>query len=287
MNTATERTISRLVGVLAVSLAVCGTAAGQGAEGPSGQDQPLSGPKVPDRTGKPTLVERGADGKVVRLEEWPTLAAVRKLKLDDAAKEAVRKIELEQAAAMDKFMSENLLEVARLAAAFEAGNVTEGLAGVRKLQKDHPVLEMRSRLSQTVGKVLSKEQDAELRAMIGEYWSALVAEEEGEAKARGERASPGKVASGEALRLLGQDIKASYQRVIGQRVRAFDEFVAGLGLEGEQEQRVRKVVQDAFTRAGGNEKKMDKASVFWAVWRELTPAQRDRLVDSFKGGKGG
>ncbi|HYD01241.1 MAG TPA: hypothetical protein VEB22_08450, partial [Phycisphaerales bacterium] len=101
------------------------------------EPSPLQGPKVPDRTGKPTLVTRGADGRVSRLDEWPALVAVRKLKLDEKTRAAVDKLELDQAAAMDKFLTGNLTEVAAVANAFQSGDVKEGVAGVRKLRQDH------------------------------------------------------------------------------------------------------------------------------------------------------
>lgn len=243
---------------------------------------PLSGPKVPDRTGKPTLVERGSDGKVARLEEWPALAAVRKLKLDDKSKAAVAKLEAEQAAAVDKFMGGNLLEVAAVASAFQSGDLKEGLAGVRKLKQDHPVLEQRELLSQKIGALLPKEQEKELQLMVQEYWNALIQEETDAANAKGEKVSMGKVAGAEALRLLGKDIKASYERVIGQRVKEFDTLIKSLGLSAEQEGRVRKITDDAFAKAKGNPEKVNKSEVFWKIWGELDAKQRAQLVERVK-----
>lgn len=243
---------------------------------------PLSGPKVPDRTGKPTLVERGSDGKVARLEEWPALVAVRKLKLDDKSKAAVAKLEAEQAAAMDKFLGGNLLAVAAVANAFQSGDVKEGLAGIRKLKQDHPALEQRELLSQKIGALLPKEQEKELQLMVQEYWNALIQEETDAANAKGEKVSMGKVAGAEALRLLGKDFKASYERVIGQRVKDFDALIKSLGLNAEQEGRVRKITDDAFAKAKGNPEKMNKSEVFWKIWRELDAKQRDLLVEHVK-----
>lgn len=243
---------------------------------------PLAGPKVPSREGKTSLVERGADGKVKRLEEWPALAALRKLKLDDATRKAVQKLETEQAAAMDKFLSENLLEIAAVANAFQSGDTQEGLAGIKKLQADHPALDDRTRLSQKLGKILTKEQDAEMRAMIQEYWNALVQEESESAKTRGEKASAGKIAGAESLRLLGSDIKASYERVIGQQVKDFDDFIKKLGLNPEQEGKVRRVVDDAFAKSKGDKKKVNKSEVFWKIWKELDAKQRNTLVELFR-----
>ncbi|HZW05712.1 MAG TPA: hypothetical protein VFF65_01205 [Phycisphaerales bacterium] len=243
---------------------------------------PLQGPKVPDRTGKPTLVSRGADGKVARLDEWPALAAVRKLTLDAKTREAVGKLEREQAAAMDKFLGENLVEVAAVANSFQSGNTKEGLAGIRKLRQDHAVFNDRELLMQKIGALLPKEQENELRLMVQEYWNALVQEETDAAKARGERASMGKVAGAEALRLLGQDIKASYDRVIGQKVKDFDALIKALGLSGEQESRVRRIADDAFAKAKGDERKINKADLFWKIWKELDAKQRDLLLEHVK-----
>jgi hypothetical protein len=280
----------QLIAVLATGVIVCG-AMGQATTQPTKQPagtppapkSPLAGPKVPDRTGKPTIVERGMDGKVTKIDEWPALAAVRKLKLDEKTKAAVAKLELEQAAAMDKMLSENLLEVAAVANFFQSGDAKEGLAGIKKLKEGNPVLEERSLLAQRISKLLPKEQGEELGQMVQEYWNALIQEADEAAKTRGEKSGAAKVAGAEALRLLGQDIKASYERVIGQQVKDFDALIKTLGLSGEQESRVRKIVDDAFAKAKGNTAKMSKSDVFWKVWKELNAEQRSVLVEQFKG----
>ncbi|MFT3683394.1 MAG: hypothetical protein QM783_00475 [Phycisphaerales bacterium] len=244
---------------------------------------PLSGPKLPDRTGKPTLVEHGADGKVKRLDEWPALAAVRKLPIDENAKKAIAKLEATQAAALDKMMTESLPEIAAIANAFQSGDTAEGLAGVRKLRLNHPVLDERELLAQRISALIGKEQGHELSLMVQEYWNALNQEAAGAAQSRGERTAANRVAMGEALRLLGQDIKASYDRVIGQQVHDFDVLIKSLGLTGEQESKVRAIVSDSFAKAGGNTSKVDKTAVFWKIWRELDTRQRAALADQFKG----
>jgi hypothetical protein len=244
---------------------------------------PLAGPKLPDRTGKPTLVEHGADGKVKRLDEWPALAAVRKLPLDENAKKAVAKLEVEQAVAMDKMMTESLPEIAAIANAFQSGDTAEGLAGIRKLRQNHPVLAEREMLAQRISVLVGKEQGHELSLMVQEYWNALITEASGGAQTRAEMAAANRVASGEALRLLGQDIKASYDRVIGQQVRDFDALIKSLSLTAEQESKVRAIVNDAASKAGNNPSKMDKTAVFWKIWHELDARQRAAVTDQFKG----
>jgi hypothetical protein len=279
---------TKLITVLAAGM--CGAAFGQAEKTPAqpatatppAEHSPLAGPKVPDRTGKPTLVERSADGKVVRLDEWPALAAARKLKLDDKTRAAISKLEVEQTTAMDKFLGGNLLAVAAVANSFQSGNMKEGLAGIRKLRDEHPILNQRELLGQKISGLLDKEQATELRLMTEEYWNALIQEETETAKAKGEKASMGKVASGEALRLLGQDIKASYERVIGQRVKDFDALIKTLGLSAEQESRVRKITDEAFAKSKGNYDKVNKSDVFWKIWRELDAHQRDVLVEQIK-----
>jgi hypothetical protein len=244
---------------------------------------PLAGPQVPDRTGKPTLVEHGLDGKVKRLDEWPALVAARKLPLDEKAKAAIAKLNAEQAAAMDKMMSESLPEIAVIASAFQSGDTAEGVAGIRKLKQNHPVLEERERLAQRIAALLDKEQGHEVSIMVQEYWNALIQEQTDAAKTRGEKGGAGKIAGAEALRLLGQDIKASYDRVIGQQVRDFDALIKTLGLTAEQESKVRKITDDAFAKANGNQAKVDKSAVFWKIWRELDSRQRALLIEQFKG----
>lgn len=237
---------------------------------------------MPDRTGKPTLVERGLGGKVTRLDEWPALAAARKLALDDKARAAVAKLEADQAAALDKMMTESLPEIATVANAFQSGDTADGLAGIRRLREKYPVLNERELLAQRIGAILGKEQGHELSIMVQEYWNALIQEASDAAKTRGEKSGAGKVAGAEALRLLGRDIKASYERVIGQQVRDLDAFIKSIGLTSEQESRVRRIIDDAFSKAGGNTSKVNKTEVFWGVWKELDARQRAAVMDQFR-----
>ncbi|MBA4040094.1 MAG: hypothetical protein C0468_07230 [Planctomyces sp.] len=78
-------------------------------------------------------------------------------------------------------------------------------------------------------------------------------------------------------RVLGEEIKAAYSRVIGQRVKEFDGFLSDLALEPQTEGRVRQIFMDVFTRNNGKENRADIMLALVEVNAIISPEERQRL----------
>jgi hypothetical protein len=239
---------------------------------------PMGGPRVNSHASS-GIVEYDMAGKVVRLDVPPAEAALGKLKLDEATRKAADKVLLDRSAALDKFVQNNLLDLAATANAFQSGNKVEGLHLLNELRDKSPELNETAKLPQKLSAALPKEQGEKLRSMVGEYNQAIIKEETDAATAVGTKPkAPGLYAVAENLRVMGLELKAAYERVIGQQTKEFEETLKALNLSAAQESRIRGIVGDAFQANKGKYSAADKTKVFWKVWAELEPAQRQELA---------
>lgn len=247
-----------------------------------------------------SIVHRGADGRLERVESHPAESAVTLLPLDAAAQSRVQEVMVERAAAFDAIVRQNLLDIAALGAAAQAGQQDQVMASLRTLGPKLAPLMRPGAYERALGDALNAEQRAQLEAMVNEYLQAVLDENaadaaamagEGPAPAAGPRGGQargglGRGRGGGALlgphaqemrRVLGEEIKAAYSRVIGQRVKEFDGFLSDLALEPQTEGRVRQIFMDVFTRNNGKENRADIMLALVEVNAIISPEERQRL----------
>lgn len=254
-------------------------------EAPKAEPAPLSGPKVVEKASA-SLVEMDMSGKLVRLDRQPAEVALTKVTLDEAGKKAADDVLKEHNKALDAFVQGNLIELAAVANATQSGDKAGALLLMSDLYKKHQALRDHALLPQRVAAAIGKEQGDKVLGMVRDYMTAVMKEEGAADKAAGKRETPGAYVVKENLRLLGIDLRASYERVIGQQTKDFDETLKSLNLSPAQESRVRAIVGDAFqasAASGGKYTPAEKTKVFWKVWAELDEAQRAALSERIKG----
>lgn len=249
---------------------------------PAVSDDPLSGPAVKKVQQKPSLVERDVEGKIVRLQMQPAEAALKLMKFDEATQKKVDEIVLRQTAALDGVVRDNLEAIAKIAGLNQAGNKAEALAAFKELFDKSDVLRRRGGLINQLTGVMSDEQAAELRELVGDYYKARLAEEQEIAKAKGEKYSGVKFTLTEQLQILGQEIKRSYERVFGQQAKEFEELLKTLNLTPEQDAKIHQIVGDSFQKSYGKQSEAEKARVFLRVWEELDTEQRKIVWEKIK-----
>ncbi len=270
---------------------------------PSGAPAPetapvLAGPKVSPASSKPTLVERGFDGKVKRLDIPPAEAAVKLVDLDDATRRRVDDILLERAIALDKIVRENLLTIVNLSNAFKAGNKADAQALLKELADKSEALRARGKLMEEFADVLPAAKLAEAKGLVQEYWQAVVqevrdggdremdatAKETGDAgkpdRPAAQDRAPGAILRAEGLAVIGREIKRSYERVVTAGVKELDEFIKRLDLAPEQEAQVRRLTQDYFQKTAGKPTQAQRTELFLQVYTLLNDDQRKELLKS-------
>lgn len=101
---------------------------------------------------------------------------------------------------------------------------------------------------------------------------------------RGGRAgSERQLLAAESLRVFGQEIRASYDRVIGQATQRLDATLSQLNLTGEQDSKIRNLITEFGQKTRLNPTAQQKAELFRAVWAELNAEQREQLSRLIRG----
>lgn len=264
-----------LAGMLAA--AIGGAARGQDA------DAPLKGPVVRQTVSPETLVETDFQGHIKRLEIPPEEAALGRLDLDEAARNKVQRILRERAAILDKVVVENIGLLLKFNTARQAGDRKDQALLLGEFSQKLTPLLQRGALGDELKTALTDDQKARFDSLVNGYWDAVVAERMNAADMEGGgRAGrkPGRagILARERLAALGQEIKRSYERSIGQRVSDFDSLLKQLDLRPEQEGKVRSLVTDYAQRTKLNPNTDQKRDLIRRISQELDAEQQRRLL---------
>lgn len=245
-------------------------------------EAPLSGPSVKVQQKAPTIVERDAEGRCRKLEIQPAEAAVRVMKLSPQTREKVDAVLVEQAAVLDTIVRDNFELIVSVAGAAQGGDKTQAAKYLGQLWEVSQPLRKRGALVEQLAKVLSKEEATQLRKMVLEYNGARTKDEENAAKQRGEKFDNAKFNINERLSIIGQEIKRSYERVIGQQSKDLDAIIASLNLSVEQDAKVRQILLDVVQRSGAKATNAQKVSAYLKIVAVLDKDQRTILYEKLR-----
>ncbi len=260
---------------------------------------PLSGPTVkPAGKAVKTLIERDFSGKIKRLEVSPPEAALALLDLDEATRAKANALLLERSRTLDGIVRDNLKLIVRLAGARDAASTEKGKAEylelIQELSEKALPLRERGTLQAQLQAILPEAARNQLTKLSQDYWNALLEEKQAAAKqaaASQDGAAGGGMRGketrefmrGEFMAIVGQEIKRSYERVVGQQTKDFDELLKSLNLTDAQESKIRKLVGDSFVANYGKVSPAERAKVFTQVYRELDEQQRATLMERVRG----
>lgn len=250
------------------------------AQPPSDSDA-LRGPtltKHPDRP-EHSIVERDFNGKLRKLEDNPALVALHRLSLTPEQRAAAEKVVGDRAAALDTIVRDNLRLLVELAQAMQSGDTqSAGRLQAQAMEKAGPFLK-RGPLVNELRPVLPEDTFAELRRMVDEY-NALAAEDRMGDPMSGPR--PGNkfgAMLAQGFEGFAAEARASYQRVVGQGGKDFENLIKILQLTPEQESAVRRIATDLFQKTYGKPTKRQQLRVFLDIYAELNPDQRRILAE--------
>jgi hypothetical protein len=201
---------------------------------PGTPDPPLAGPAVAPRHDRPTLVERDFSNRLRRPQSTPEEAALSLFTLDAVTKARIDAILAARAAAMDRFVSGNLLLLGELDTAGKAGDTLDQLATLAELvRRLRPVLD-NGPLEARIAAALPPDAAPRFRALLAEYWRAVIKEGVAESRTRGKNDPRWAVHLGERLRHLGEEIARSYERQAAAGTIGLDYLLSDLDLSDEQ-----------------------------------------------------
>lgn len=237
------------------------------------QQDVLSGPKVRETAGERSLIRRDFQGRVRRLEIPPEEAAIELLRLDEPTKAKTQKILEERSAILDKAVRDNIDLLLRL----QSADRRVRLDLIREFGESLKELRTRGTLREEVRGVLPKGQATRYDELIDGYWDVVVSDAvQAAQRENSTRPAPGRaeVLAREVLTSLGNEIRRSFERQIGQRAREFEELLGKLGLSPEKDSKIRGMLADHVERTGGKPTPQQRRDLVLRIYGELDREQK-------------
>jgi|GEM_PF-759992 len=272
-----SRTLS-LILLAAGTLALSNSPTRAADPAPTGKpDAPLSGPTISQTKKTLSIIQRDADGRVKRLDIAPAEAAVKAMTLSLELRKKADDVLFSQAATLDQIVRDNFDLIVKTAGAFDAKDRVAATRYVQELWSVSEPVRQRGQLVEQISRTLPKAEADQMRSLVREYLKARLKDEEELAKAKGQNFDVIGFNIGETLHTLGQEIRRSYERVIGQGANDFEKVLADLNLTPEQDGKVRGLALDLLQNSGPNTSGPQRFRVFVQAINVLTPEQRKIL----------
>lgn len=233
---------------------------------------PLSGPAVPDDASEPR-VQRDFEGNMKPLEVRPEIAALEELTLSEAERLGVDEVLVKRTATMERLIRENIDLLLRAQAVREGNDPKARQALAEDFREAFMELAADGPLSEQLTTAMSDENAAKFNAINKEYWRELIGQEPGD----GDRGR-NRIAR-VAVKLLGQEVKQTYERMLGDGKEQLERVIGELQLTPEQEAKVRAIVTEFGQKTKLNPTGMQRVGLFAQIAKELTPEQRKKAFD--------
>lgn len=233
------------------------------AETPPADGSPLGGPEVPETDQRPTLVQRGYDGRIKPLTVREEIAAFERLKLEEEARAGVDERIAAYTAAFDEFVITHIPELMSVETWLKTGQWPRVIVLIDELRVAITDATGRAGLRAAIADALPEGPRARFRALLDEYESARVAEAKADAERAGEAFEPIAYRVGRRVEQLQLELEAAFERVIASGRLFADQYLERAKLSPESEARVR----DVFARF-----------TMLLDGKEPTPDQLGRLV---------
>jgi hypothetical protein len=244
------------------------------------QPEPLAGPAVKTH-GRSGLVQHEMSGRVVRPEKTVEEAAADRLVLTPDVRERIDRVVAERAAAIDRFVTENLLLLNQLDTVGKAGSLRDKIVlGTEAITKLGAAIEGK-RLKDDILAQLPVDQRATFHEMLREYWRAL--HEEGKVVKPHDPPPPWAVSLGESLASLGREIARSFERQSAAGTVFVDYLLSGLNLSEAQKAVVRELKLDLMEKTGMKASEEDQGKLVLSVAAYLSQEQREIVLARVRG----
>ncbi|MFZ4638652.1 MAG: hypothetical protein ACOYMC_14685, partial [Pirellulales bacterium] len=215
----------------------------------------------------------------------------------------------DRAAMLDGIVREHLELLLRMQSARAGGNNDEIAKVNKEFREAMRPLAAKGGLVAEIAAVLEPRNAREFNRMVREYYRALLtqgrkdmpegdpmpegmmdggmmredadgAAKQGAGGGSSQRKDPRRAeAVKQMLEVFGQEVRRSYERLAAEGQSRLDEVVKRLGLDAEQEAKVRAIGLEFAQKSLLNPTPAQRAEVFRKVMAELTPEQRLRAVE--------
>lgn len=240
----------------------------------------LAGPKA-DTAPARTLVKRDFRGELEPLDTTPEEAALEFLVLAPEERERVQKIIAERASALDGVVQENVALLLRIDGLEREGMTPDRVEALRDLLNKLALQVRRGSLKDEVAAELEPENGRAFTATVDEYMRELV-REEAELAPEGEKKGPLARMIAVRLRLLGEEIKRSYERKIDAGKAELERVLDLIEATPEQRAEIERLALEYAQETLGKPSKRARSRFVSRVMGELAAAQRKKLIKDFR-----
>ena len=244
---------------------------------------PLQGPVVSPRLDRPTLVHVDFNGRIRRPETSPEHAAVTLMRLPADLQAAADAVFARRADRLDHFVSENLLLLSQLDTAGKSGDKLDQLSLLfQGFQKLAPILE-EGPLREQVAAALPQPEAARFRALVNEYWSAIIAEGVRDSAAAGKHEARWQIDLAQRFEHLGKEIERSFERQTASGTLFVDYFMSQLDLSPQQQATIEQLKLDMLSRTDFRPSEKDQQLLALGALAYLNQQQREIVIQRLKG----
>jgi hypothetical protein len=250
---------------------------------PVSPSAPLAGPAATPRAERPTLVRRDFNQRLRRPETTPERAAINLLTLSPESLAAAESVLDRRAAAIDRFVTENLFLLQELDTASRAGDKLDfAIVLLRAVDALRPVL-AQGTLRDQVAAALPPADSARFTAIFDEYWSAAVDETHRHSREAGKREARWAADLGERFKHLGEEITRSFERQLASGTVFVDYFLHGLDLTDDQRGVINGLKLDMLERTDFKPTEKDQQQLAVGALAYLSAAQRAIVIKRITG----
>jgi hypothetical protein len=262
----------RLHPILAATILVLAPGLAVGTTQPEVKD-PLRGPRVPDRVAR-TLVQRDAQGRLVRVEGRPEEAALTLLDLAPERLERAREVVADRAASLNRLLVDQIDLVRESSDAIRDGNAQRARELGMEMFNAFDPAHTRDPLMEPLSKVLDPAHMQELRRLVDEYWDAwLPAERRAAGNAGDERTRERLI-----LTLFQEEIAQAYERTLRPYRERLERIYAATEPTPEQRTLIRQAVLDFIAATRLRPTPEDRAALARRIYEILDEERRINLV---------
>lgn len=257
------------VSILIIAAALClGARAQEAAKAPP-EETPLAGPKVPDRR---TLVSTDMQGRFRRLEVRPEEAALDVLSIDAERLDLARGVVEQRASAIRKHVLENIELIKTFADGPKDGPSAEKLG--RELYERFDPKHTRDPLIEPLARVLSSDEQSELKRVVEEYWERTIENEQ----ARNRKQSRADIESRLAYEQFQREVRRAYDTTLRPFQQKLENIYAAVDPTPEQRRALRGVMIEYIRASQSSPGPERRVKLARAIYEALDEERRVKLL---------
>lgn len=262
----------------------------------NGKDtDPLAGPRVVEAAKANPLATVDFNGMIRRPETTPEQAVLAQMTLDEQARAAVKKIFARRQAILDDFVVKEVNLLTKFGVASGTNDTLDQAAlGIEAFQKLAPLREGGSLWEQVMA-ALPEASASDFNTRMNGYWDAIVAEGKKLKKAKdAAEMKPGEkpvekersrfeIVAEERLKILGQEIKDTFERQQASGEYLIKYFTHDLNLSPTQKARIQEMTLTFINETGMKPNDEQQKALALQAMSILTEEQRLKMTEKIVG----